>query len=69
MFRARPDGTLIDASALGALAAAQTAFAQKLGEFTLGPIVIALRTLCYANVDLAYDLWVELFPHIWYVCF
>lgn len=56
---------------LGGAAAAVSALVGADREFCAAPratgqqLVAALRTLCFATPQLAYDLWVQIFPQAW----
>ncbi len=38
-----------------------------LAEVYVDSLVASLRTLCHANIDLAYEVWIDLFPLLWQV--
>lgn len=43
----------------------QEHFLSGLRDMTAGDLVLALRTMCSLSAQLAYDMWVEVFPLVW----
>eukprot|EP00911_Craspedida_sp_UC1_P000079 UC1_evm1s66 len=55
------------ADTLGTLLQAHAAWLAPLSEIRAGSLCTNLRTLCHARPQLAYALWIEIFPLVWQI--